>query len=402
MMKGACAPRWAIADFQTAYLKEFQENLFPGVRTIRTDFCKRSAVYFRMKKRLQRILSRFLLCCLTTCCLTVCGLTACVSSEDASWQDTVFLGMDTYITLRLPRSGITDTRMEELAADCRDIVEHYEGILSCHDTQSEVYALNNNAQMLLDADEALLSVWQTAVQISALTDGAYDPTLGTLTSLWNVNGGGPVPPAAAVAEALRHTGVDYFTADGAMFVKNDAQAQLDLGGIAKGYALQEILTYLSSTEVSYGIVSMGGNIGVYGTKPDKTPYKIGIKNPLDTSSTIGYLSIGSGFISVSGSYERYFIENGQTYHHILDPETGYPADSGLLSVVVYTQNGAAADALSTALFVMGKDDGIALYNSGKVAFEAVFITTDNEIFLTNGLRESGTFALTVNDYTLVE
>lgn len=332
----------------------------------------------------------------------ILSLSGCASGKKSAYKDTVFLGMDTYITLRLPNEGITDARMEEIAAGCRDIVADLEGKLSCHDPASEVSALNNGVQLLFDADETFLSVWQTAVQISSLTGGAYDPTLGTLTELWNVNGGGPVPPSAAIAEALKHTGIAGFHVDGTTVTKDDAQAKLDLGGIAKGYALQEVLAYLNDTEIPYGIVSMGGNIGVYGEKPDGTPYKIGIKDPQNTSSVVGYLSVASGFVSVSGSYERYFVENGKSYHHILDPETGYPAESGLLSVAVWTQNGAAADALSTALFVMGLEDGMAFYDSGKASFEAIFVTTDGAVYLTDGLTASGAFQMTADGYVLTE
>lgn len=328
------------------------------------------------------------------------SLTGCSSGENSVYRDTVFLGMDTYITLRLPNDGIPDTRMESIAADCRDIVSELEGKLSCHDPKSEVSALNSDVQLLFDADETFLAVWQTATQIAEKTGGAYDPTLGALTELWNINGGGPVPPTAAVAESLRHVGMEHFSIDGTTVTKNDPLAKLDLGGIAKGYALQSILSYLHTTEIPYGIVSMGGNIGVYGDKPDGTAYKIGIKDPKDTSSVLGYLSIRNGFVSVSGSYERYFVENGCVYHHIIDPETGYPAESGLQSVVVYTQNGAAADALSTALFVMGAEEGMAFYDTGKVSFEAIFVSNENEVTLTKGLSDSGTFLLTADSYTL--
>lgn len=334
--------------------------------------------------------------------LMLFSLSGCASGKKNVYKDTVFLGMDTYITIRLPQGELTDARMEKIAAGCRDIVAELEGKLSCHDPASEVSALNSNVQLLFDADETFLSVWRTAVQIANLTDGAYDPSLGTLTALWNVNGGGPVPPSAAIAEAMKHTGVANIHVDGATVTKDDPQVQLDLGGIAKGYALQAVLSYLSGTEAPYGIVSMGGNIGVYGAKPDGTPYKIGIKDPQNTASVLGYLSIQNGFVSVSGSYERYFVENGKTYHHILDPKTGCPAESSLQSVVVWTQNGAAADALSTALFVMGADEGLSFYDSGKTSFEAIFVTDENEIYLTDGLKTSGVFALSADGYRMAD
>lgn len=329
-------------------------------------------------------------------------LPGCAFGEKNTYKDTVFLGMDTYITLRLPHGNLTDARMEEIAAGCQDIVAELEGKLSCHTPTSEVSALNSDVQLFFDVDETFLSVWQTAVQIASLTSGTYDPTLGALTALWNVNGGGPVPPSAAIAEALRHIGIANIHVDGTTVTKDDPQMQLDFGGIAKGYALQAVLSYLDGTEIPYGIVSMGGNIGVYGTKPDDTAYRIGIKDPGNTTSVLGYLSIQNGFVSVSGSYERCFVENGKTYHHILDPKTGYPAESGLQSVIVWTQNGAAADALSTALFVMGLDEGMSFYDTEKASFEAIFVTTENRVYLTNGLKTAGLFALSADGYQMAD
>ena len=328
-------------------------------------------------------------------------LPSCGGKESAgAYADSVFTGMDTVITLRLAADGVDNTVLGNASAGAEKIVQDLEKILSCHDETSELYALNRDVHLLINADETLLSVWNTACNMYELTDGAYDPTIGALTDLWNVGGGGPVPKEEAIAEAMLHMGPDKLTVDGTTITKNDTALQIDLGGVGKGYALQEVLSWLSATEIPYGLVSMGGNIGVFGQKPDGTPYQIGIKDPHDTGTIVGYLYIPSGFVSVSGNYERFFRQEGVVYHHILDPFTGRPADSGISSVAVYTQNGAAADALSTALFVMGVEKGMALYENGQVSFEAVFITEDNRILLTPGLTEDGRFEMTSRDYTL--
>ncbi|MBQ8401680.1 MAG: FAD:protein FMN transferase [Clostridia bacterium] len=324
-------------------------------------------------------------------------LVSCSTPEQV-YADSVFTGMDTAITLRLAKEGVDNAVLGNAAAEAENIVAELEGILSCHDETSELYALNQNVHLLIDADETLLSVLDTALNISELTDGAYDPTIGALTELWNVANGGPVPKEEAVAEALLHLGTDKLSIDGTSVSKTDPAMQIDLGGVGKGYALQEVLSYLASTEIPYGLVSMGGNIGVFGEKPDGEPYQIGIRDPHDTGTIAGYLYIPSGFVSVSGDYERYFRQDGVVYHHILDPETGRPADTGLSSVAVYTMNGASADALSTALFVLGLEESMALYESGDVQFEAVFITKDNRIVVTPGLTDR--FELTSKNYTM--
>ena len=144
---------------------------------------------------------------------------------------------------------------------------------------------------------------------------------------------------------------------------------------------------------------MGGNIGVFGTKPNSEKFKIGICDPDDASGVVGYLSISSGFISVSGDYERYFEENGERYHHIIDPATGYPAKSDVRSVAVYANNGAAADALSTALFVMGEEKALEFYGENKIAFEAIIINKNHEIILTDGVSPDD-FELAGENYVL--
>lgn len=328
-------------------------------------------------------------------CLTLCGC----GETTSLYADTVFTGMDTAITLRLAEN--TDNALlHEATTAVEELVAGLEHSLSCHDEQSELYALNRAPQLYLTEDTTLLSVLDTALHISDLTGGAYDPTLGALTDLWNIANGGPKPKDSAILEAITHTGTDHLTIEGHTVTKTDPLLQIDLGGVGKGYALQSVVTLLSEKEIDYGVVSFGGNIGVFGEKPDGTPFQIGVKDPHNTSSTVGYLYITSGFVSVSGDYERFFRQDGVIYHHILDPNTGYPADTGLSSVAVYAQNGAAADALSTALFVMGIEDGLALYESGTLSFEALFITADNRIVTTPGLDDI--FEKTAKNYSLKE
>ena len=346
-----------------------------------------------MKKT--KLLSAVLALILLAFTLTSCG-------QDTSYADTVFVGMDTVITLRLAKNGVSEEALAEAAAQCQQLVASHEKILSAHEENSDVATLNKEVQMQLDTNPLLLTVLDIAFQITELTNGAYDPTIGSLTSLWNVRNGGPVPERGAIREAMKHIGKDKLTVDNTTIVKNDQLTKLDLGGVGKGYTLQALLTYLSSTDIPYGIVSMGGNIGVFGTKGNDAPYKIGIKDPRNTDDVIGYLYAGGGFVSVSGDYERYFEENGERYHHIIDPETGYPADNGLTSVICYTQNGASADALSTALFVMGLEESLAFYKEGGISFEAIFITDDYEVYMTDGIREKDLFDLTASRYTIVE
>lgn len=349
-------------------------------------------------KKFHRMTSFFLIAALL---FSIFSLTSC--GETAEYSDHSFFALDTYITIRLARvddngSKLTDEYLAEVADGCADILNKVDLAISAHNESSDVYALNSDINRMLSADEMLVSLLDTADRISSLTGGAYDYTLGALTELWNITGGGPVPSEEDINEALSHCGADKFKIDGSSITKVDKEAKLDFGGIGKGVATQLILEYLDTTDVSYGLVSLGGNIGVYGKKPEYGNFKIGIRDPESTDSVIGYLYLNSGFVSVSGDYERFFEEDGVRYHHILDPKTGYPADSGLRSVAVHTANGASADALSTALFILGVEDAMKLYNEGTLDFEAVFITDDGRIIATPGLADM--FEITSDSYTL--
>lgn len=353
-----------------------------------------------MKNSFIRKLS-FVLAVITVISACMISFSGCGKKNE--YKDFDYFVMDTYVTIRLAVQGtdgkLTDEYLNEVADNCASILTELDGILSCHNEASQVYALNSNINMMLQASDTLISVLQAAEKITTLTDGAYDYALGTLTELWNVSDGGPVPSPSDINYATIHSGADKFKISGNTIEKLDGMAKIDLGGIGKGYAAQEILKYLETTDVEYGIISIGGNVGVYGEKPKDETYKIGIRDPQSADKVIGYMYVSSGFVSVSGDYERFFEEDGVRYHHIISGESGYPVESGLHSVAVHTANGASADALSTALFVMGAEASMELYRSGEIEFEAVFITDDGRVITTPGL-DSKAFQLTSVGYKL--
>lgn len=329
----------------------------------------------------------------------------CCSRSGAEFRDYNYFAMDTVVTLRLAQGELSPDALAKTADSCAALLGNLETELSSHDPASPVYRLNHGESAELPASAA--SVLETALSVSELSDSAYDCTLGPLIELWNVTGGGPVPSPEAVADAMTHTGADKFRFDGTFAEPLEPGVSLDLGGVGKGYAAEAIADLLRKSEVPYGLVSLGGNIGIFGTREDGSPFKIGVRDPAkpeNPSAVIGYLYLTDGFVSVSGDYERYFEKDGRRYHHILDPKTGYPADSGLHSAAVWSSDGALADALSTALFVLGEDDALALYrelrNDAEVSFEAVLVADDGKVLVTDGLRDR--FTLTNDHYTLAE
>ena len=205
-----------------------------------------------------------------------------------------------------------------------------------------------------------------------------------------------VPSSDELAALLARTGRDKIalekTADGYL-VTLSGGAQLDLGGIAKGYAADLLRAQLEKEGVTSATLDLGGDVFVMGKKSDGSDWRIAVKDPGDTESYLGIVSASDAFIVTSGVYERCFEENGVCYHHILDPKTGCPAESGLVSVTVLCKNGAWADALSTACFVLGTDKALALRDglaAQGVAFELVFVTDDGRVLYTGGLAAAFT------------
>ena len=174
---------------------------------------------------------------------------------------------------------------------------------------------------------------------------------------------------------------------------------IDLGGIAKGYALEKAKNVLEDSGEENFCISFGGNVAVSGSsegniRNGKKGWNVGVTNPFNKEEILGSLLMDDGIVSVSGSYERFFEKDGKIYHHIFDSQTGYPSSSDLVSAVVITDDGALADALSTALFVMGKDDAIEFYNEKIYDFEMILVAQDGNVYVSGGIEEK--FSLNEN------
>ena len=262
--------------------------------------------------------------------------------------------------------------------------------LDRHDETSTVSALNRDGTV---EDAELAQLTDIAQTIGALSGGAFDPTVAPVMDAWDFTGDAPrVPSDEELSALLAHVGLEKLSVDGNTIALSDG-AQLDLGGIAKGYAADLLRAQLEKEGVTSATLDLGGDVFVMGKKSDGSDWRIAVKDPGDTESYLGIVSASDAFIVTSGVYERYFEENGVRYHHILDPKTGCPAESGLVSVTVLCKNGAWADALSTACFVLGTDKALALRDdlaAQGVAFELVFVTDDGRVLYTGGLAAAFT------------
>ncbi|MCR5094417.1 MAG: FAD:protein FMN transferase [Lachnospiraceae bacterium] len=326
---------------------------------------------------------------------------------------------DTAITVTIYDS-LPEKESAEILDGCVQLAEELDHrYFSAHDEHSEIWRANHGGGEQVPISRMTCDLLVTSLYWAGQTENAFLPTLGTLTELWNFTGvpPGPVPDSARIREALEHTSVksvnleapdssgtgniihaeeETSAADAdqpAAYVSiDDPGLMLDLGGIAKGYAADRLKEYLEDRGVSSAVINLGGNVLLVGSRPDGSDFQVGIQDPgtgtaeAVTGQTLFSVPASDVSIVTSGIYERYFEENGVRYHHILDPQTGYPADSGLSSVTVISPDSASGDALATALLVMGAEKGQELMEH-LPDMEALFITGDGEILKTSGFPE---------------
>lgn len=266
-------------------------------------------------------------------------------------------------------------------------INELDRLLSVQNENSEIYRLNQEKSMTVSEDT--LTLITRSKEICTLTDGAFDISCEPLTYEWGFYSGleNKVPSQKEIENALEGVGAEHIKIENNKVIL-DENTLLDLGGIAKGYASRKAAEIMKENGVTSALMSLGGNVRAVGSKPDGELWSIAITDPDDNSKSIGTLKVSDKAVITSGGYQRYFEENGQIYHHIIDTETGYPADSGLKSVTVVSDDDTLADALSTALFVKGLEKSVELYRENSSLFGAVFITDNNEIYLTENLKDS--------------
>ena len=293
-----------------------------------------------------------------------------------------FFAMDTVMTINAYGS-----KSESAVKAAQNEISRLDKLLSVQNENSEIFRLNQSKQMTVSEDT--LTLITRSKEIYTLTDGAFDITCEPLAREWGFYSGlkNKVPSQKAIENALKAVGAEHINIENST-VTLDENTSLDLGGIAKGYASHKAAEILKEYGVASALMSLGGNVRAVGTKPDGDFWSVAITDPDDNAKSIGTLKISDKAVVTSGGYQRYFEENGQTYHHIIDTKTGYPADSGLKSVTIVSDDDALADALSTALFVMGLEKSEEFYSENSSLFGAVFITDKGEIYVTDNLKDS--------------
>ena len=310
-------------------------------------------------------------------------LTGCSAESSPEPVQGTFFAMDTMMDFTIyGESGLID--------QSESLIASLESLVSVTDTGSELYAINQTGSGTLTGKAS--SLMEQALEICRRTDGALDLSIYPIVRAWGFTTGSYQVPDEAEIQALLplvdYRKIQYDATDGDVTLP--VGMKIDLGSVAKGYAGQLAAQMLREHGVQSALLNLGGNVQTVGAKPDGSPWQIGIKDPQGEDAMM-VLSVEDQAVVTSGGYERYFEQDGQTYWHIMDPSTGHPADSGLLSVTIVGKQGIICDGLSTALFVMGLEKAADLWaQSGD--FEAVFVTASGEVYITEGLRDR--FALT--------
>ena len=306
-------------------------------------------------------------------------------SESQEASKDVF-AMDTYMTVTAYGS-----HGEEAVEKAVEEIERLDGLLSTGEESSEIAQVNANGGGTLGEDASYLV--ERALEFGKSTDGAFDIAIYPIMAEWGFTTGDFKVPSKETLEGLlektKLSDVVFDKETSTVSFKTDGMA-IDLGGIAKGYTSTRIMDIYRECGVKSGLVNLGGNVQTLGTKTDGSKWRVAIQGVDDDDSYLGVLAISDKAVITSGGYERYFEQDGVTYHHIIDPTTGYPADSGLLSVSIVSADGTMCDALSTSLFIMGKDKAIEYWRAHSDEFDMILYDEENKVYVSEGIAEDFT------------
>lgn len=302
------------------------------------------------------------------------------SGEEKESRD-VF-AMDTYMTV---------TAYGEHAADAVEKAENeinrLDALLSTGKETSEIYRLNQNGEGVVSEDTAYLL--ERSEKIYRQTNGAFDITIYPVMDAW----GFPTENYRVPTEEELHKLLENVDASKIAYDKKTKKitlpenVKIDFGGIAKGYTSSRIMDIYKDCGVTSGLVSLGGNVQLLGAKPDGSAWKVAVESPDEDGSYLGILKARDKAVITSGGYERYFEENGKSYHHIIDPSTGYPAENGLTSVTIVSSDGTLADGLSTSLFIMGKEKAEKFWKKYSDKFDVILLTDDDQLYVSEGIAD---------------
>ncbi|MGI5970384.1 MAG: FAD:protein FMN transferase [Oscillospiraceae bacterium] len=306
------------------------------------------------------------------CALLLLGIFGACSSGG----ETSFYAMDTVVTIKCEGD-------QKAVKEARKLIQGLSDQFDRFSKDSDIYFINYWGSTTVGNDT--INCLNDAYSVWMRTGGLFDITVAPLVDLWGFPGDKPaVPDNAELEQALKLVGGGSVKIEENKVTLMKQGMELDLGGIAKGYATNKVSEIFDKMDVGSAIVSIGGNVLAWGSRPTGEAWRVAVRDPLDPTMYIGTLSVKNRHIITSGGYERYFVENGREYVHILDPRTGMSADSGLKSVTIVSEDGALGDGLSTALYIMGEEGAIEHWRRYR-DFEMILVTDDRRVLITGGL-----------------
>ena len=303
--------------------------------------------------------------------------------EKSEASESEIFALDTAITLK-----VYGSKRVVVLKKLEDKINELDEMLSTGKETSEVSRLNRSGEAVLSPTVANLV--KRSLDIYKKTDGLFDITIYPLMELW----GFPtknyrVPSEKEIEEKLKLVGsdkIDFNEETRKISFKNKGM-EIDFGGIGKGYITDELVKILTDEKVESAIINLGGNVFGFRKKPDGSLWNIAIRDPNEPDKYMAAIRLEDSAVITSGGYERYFEENGIIYHHILDPRTGKPSESGLKSVSIISKDGTLADALSTSLFIMGEEKAIGYWKENGSNFDILLMTNDNRLLVSAGIKD---------------
>ena len=316
------------------------------------------------------------------------------NGEEKSASRDIF-AMDTYMTL----TAYGDNAEKGLDAAV-DEINKIEQLVSTGIDSSEVSQINKNGKGSVSETTGYLI--KRSKEIYDSTNGVFDITIYPIMQAWGFPTEKYRIPGKEELKKLR----TLMGADDVLYDEKKQEVTLDkegmkidLGGIAKGYTSSKVMDIFKENGISSAVISLGGNVQTLNGKPDGSDWRVAVENPADTSSYIGILSIKNKAVITSGGYERYFEQDGKTYHHIIDPSTGYPANNGLTSVTIVSDDGTLADGLSTSLFIMGPEKAQEYWKKHSDEFDTILVKDDGSILVSEGIADKFT---SDSDFTVIK
>lgn len=331
--------------------------------------------------RVTLIFALVLICGLCSGCQKQSGKQ--LSGEEMSETREIF-AMDTYMTLT-----IYGEKCKEAADAAEAEIKRLDALLSTGSEESEVTKVNKEGGGKLSEDMDVLM--KKSLDMYEKTDGIFDITIYPVMKLWGFSTKTfAVPSQKQLEKKLALVDASKISYDAKNLTLSFRQKgmEIDFGGIAKGYTSDKVIEVLKSYGIEHAMLNLGGNVDLLGKKADGSEWRIAVQDPKKEKDYIGILSVSDCAVVTSGGYERYFEEDGTRYHHIIDPSTGCPANHGLASVTIVSKDGTMADALSTSLFIMGKNHAAEYWRANSEAFSVILIEENGTIWISEDIADS--------------